>query len=139
MTRRPPLPKRPGRTDPADDRKAVGYVSRVPELDIDARIKLVARTLLGANAPDPGEPSEEDLRMFDDEPEQDAIITPHQVRDMVSEEPPPDDVASFLQTLPPETLAELREALTLTGEGESPADATGAGQSPAQTARDAPV
>lgn len=131
---RDPQPKRPDRCDPSDPRPVEGHAGTLPQLSIDERIRdTVLRMIQGRERPE-DEPTEEDLAQLEELGEDEDFITPYQIRAMERVEAP-DDVDSFLQTISPQTKAELLRALKEVEEAEG---AGGAGTDAAAAAATAP-
>lgn len=120
------------RKDPADPRPVAAYVSTIPELSIDERIRVVVEAMrpnLSSSAPDP----EELLLLEDAALEDDHIISEHQAQEMALDAPET-DVEGFLATLTEEERAILRQAVTEDEPPPSspaePGEAAGAGDTP---------
>lgn len=81
----------PKRCDPADPQKVVSDVYFAPELSVDERIRNVVAQLVTAPPPAslPDEPTDEELLQLE-EPEDELVLSPSQMVDLVPEEPPTD-------------------------------------------------
>lgn len=111
--RRAPLQKIPERCDPADPQPHAAYTGAAPQLSVDERIREVVRqmTVGQVTATDTG-PTEEDLRVLEElGDDDDLILSESQIRDMTPEPPGDPDFHSFLQTIEPNQLRQLKEAL----------------------------
>ncbi len=96
------------RCDPHDSQPVAGYVDRLPELDIDTRIRqMVGRAILqeGDN------PTEEELALLDEIPVESTPLSPFQVQTMDFDPGPADDVTAFVDSLSDEDKAALAEAI----------------------------
>lgn len=96
------------RCDPHDSQPVAGYVDRLPELDIDTRIRqMVGRAI----AQEGDNPTEEELALLDEIPVESTPLSPFQVQTMDFDPGPTDDVTAFVESLTDEDKAALAEAI----------------------------
>lgn len=120
--------KIPDRCDPADPTPVAGYAGTVADLTIDERVRQVVKNMIQGTG-DPGPELEpKDLLTLEQLEQSEEMVTPHQMAAMDLENPRT-DFDGFLQTLTPDEVGELKEAMAVI-EGTKPPDGAGGAEPP---------